>query len=372
VSAAPAGSNPYTSAASGSMAQTGGSSTGTTFNPFGQPIGAVASQLGRQQQLGSNPYGMSGAMGPTAQVGNGFTNPYANAPPPAPAAVPTSANAHFPKTDFLTYRSDAKIFPKMKAKIETFAGEIDADPDTMSDGPALREQDATYLAHIFEILTDQGHYHSTCFTDHDIGCVLRLLKTWSPAKVFPVMDAVRCMLLHPDGAKRCANAAFVDLMIAAAGPAAPAANQGIALKFLCNLLYTPEGRALVGGSVEMLDKVLGYIAEFVSAEGKKLRVDVGSALVNVSAMVYQGGTVFGETHAIQCLAMQVELMAPTQDPEVVYRALVSSGTLAKGDAGGYKAFCSQDENWVKCVVHHDESGALPKVKECAQAIGMMH
>ena len=70
--------------------------------------------------------------------------------------------------------------------------------------------------------------------------------------------------------------------------------------------------------------------------------------------------------------MQVELMAPDEDPEVVYRALVSSGTLAKGDVGGYKTFCSKDEDWVKRVVHQDNTSPVAKVKECAQAIGMMH
>merc|ERR1712216_767729 len=114
---------------------------------------------------------------------------------PAPAAVPaaSSAGAHIPKSDYLTYRADAKVFPKMQAKVTALAQEIDADPEVMSDGSALRPQDEQHLGSIFATLSDIGHYHSTHFSDHEVGCLMHIVKAWPPAKVFPVMDLFRSM-----------------------------------------------------------------------------------------------------------------------------------------------------------------------------------
>lgn len=183
VGRAPGGSNPFTNAASGPMANCGAPQTGLVANPFGQAIGTVANALGTTPALGSvgaNPFGTAGPSGPLAQTGLGgaqFSGGGGGGAAAdawggggggggdvygAAAAVGSAQNIHFPKTDFYTFRSEAKIFGKMKSKLESLAAEIDADEASMSDGPALRDQDTASLGHLFEILADVTHYHRHC------------------------------------------------------------------------------------------------------------------------------------------------------------------------------------------------------------------
>jgi len=292
----------------------------------------------------------------------------------APVTMQGSAAAgtsqHFPTTEHIVHRSDAKVFPKILKKIKDLAQAISEDPSVMSDGEALREQDSAHLEQIFATLGDVAHYHSTSFSDHQIGCLLHLLKTWPSDKIFPVLDVFRCMLLHVhDGSKRASTQAVVDLVLELSKAECARNNQGIGLKYLANLLYCNEGRALVAGSATVLEQVLEHLAEFVSSDDKKLLLDVASVLINIAAVASKGGTAFGEQHAMQCLGMQVEMMAPEMDPEVVYRALVSSGTLAVGNTANYKKLCSQDDDWVKYVQAHAAKGpGTDKVASCADAL----
>jgi len=339
-------------------------------NPFGQDLDAVSRNLGGPQHTSTNPYGYGGPTGALAQTGSG-NSLLPSSFDATPVAAPTT-NAHFPKTTYLTYRADAKIFPKIKGKLEALAGEIDADTEVMSDGPALREQDQGHLDSIFKTLSDPGHYHSTYFTDHEIGCLMHILKTWPKEKVFPVMDVVRSMAMHPDGGKRASSSAILDLMLACGAGTSPAANHGITMKYIANILSVQEGRTMLGVSAASLDKLLDFLTEFVSSGNVKLKVDLSSVLVNIAAMAFNGGTAFNETHAMQMMVMTNELMGTGEDVEVVYRALVATGTLAKGDVAGYRKLCSADaEGWVKLVTHHAATGQ-GKVLECAQGIEMIH
>lgn len=202
--------------------------------------------------------------------------------------------------------------------------------------------------------------------------MLHMLRSWPKAKIFPALDVIRCMALHThDGLARVAHPAVWSLMLGASQPDAPINNQIIVTKYITNMLASPEGRAMLGGTSERLDEAIGHLAEYVETDNAKLKGDVAAALANIAAMTFQGCPAFGETHAMQCLAMQVELMAPAEDAEVVYRALVASGTMAKADAGNYKKFCAQDDDWVQRVTHHAAAGT-GKVMDVAKGIEMLH
>lgn len=95
---------------------------------------------------------------------------------------------------------------------------------------ALTELDVPRLGAIVKILKDTSHYHSSTFAEADMALLLKLLRSWPIAMIFPgesfwnfalllfhffehekncqylycgnaVIDIIRMIVLHPDGAK---------------------------------------------------------------------------------------------------------------------------------------------------------------------------
>ncbi|KAG1348148.1 phospholipase A-2-activating protein-like [Cocos nucifera] len=65
---------------------------------------------------------------------------------------------------------------------------------------SLTELELSRLAAIVKILKDASHYHCNKFADADIVLLLKILKSWPLSMIFPVIDIVRMIILHPDGA----------------------------------------------------------------------------------------------------------------------------------------------------------------------------
>ncbi|BAT89877.1 hypothetical protein VIGAN_06099500 [Vigna angularis var. angularis] len=65
---------------------------------------------------------------------------------------------------------------------------------------SLTELNVSRLGAIVKILKDTSHYHSSKFADSDIDLLLNLLRSWPIAMIFPVIDIIRMIVLHPDGA----------------------------------------------------------------------------------------------------------------------------------------------------------------------------
>ncbi|KAF3786615.1 hypothetical protein EJ110_NYTH25210 [Nymphaea thermarum] len=54
---------------------------------------------------------------------------------------------------------------------------------------------------IITVLKDTSHYHSSTFSDMDIRLLEKLLDSWPTTVLFPVIDIMRMIVLHPDGAR---------------------------------------------------------------------------------------------------------------------------------------------------------------------------
>ncbi|KAE8702211.1 4-hydroxy-3-methylbut-2-enyl diphosphate reductase [Hibiscus syriacus] len=109
-----------------------------------------------------------------------FRDPYtgANAYVPGQPSYSSGISAkptfkHIPKRGMLVF--DAAQFDGILKKISEFNSTLLADLDT-------------------------SHYHSSTFADVDIALLLKLLKSWPLAMIFPVIDILRMIVLHPDGA----------------------------------------------------------------------------------------------------------------------------------------------------------------------------
>ncbi|XP_074299105.1 uncharacterized protein LOC141630133 [Silene latifolia] len=55
---------------------------------------------------------------------------------------------------------------------------------------------------VVKILKDTSHYHSSSFADVDVVLLFKLLNSWPLSMIFPVIDILRMIILHPDGAAK--------------------------------------------------------------------------------------------------------------------------------------------------------------------------
>ncbi|OAY25488.1 phospholipase A-2-activating protein [Manihot esculenta] len=113
---------------------------------------------------------------------------------PAVSAKPTFK--HIPKKGMLVF--DVAQFDGILKKIKEFNDAFLSEPDKRN--LSLSELDISRLGAVIKILKDTSHYHNSKFADVDIALLLKLLKSWPVDMLFPVIDVLRMIVLHPDGA----------------------------------------------------------------------------------------------------------------------------------------------------------------------------
>uniref|UniRef100_A0A5B7C275 Putative phospholipase A-2-activating protein n=1 Tax=Davidia involucrata TaxID=16924 RepID=A0A5B7C275_DAVIN len=103
---------------------------------------------------------------------------------------------HIPKKGMLLF--DVAQFDGILKKISEFNNALLSDPEKKS--LSLTELEISRLGAIVKILKDTSHYHCSRFSDVDVALLLKLIKSWPLAMIFPVIDILRMIVLHPDGA----------------------------------------------------------------------------------------------------------------------------------------------------------------------------
>ncbi|KAI5592105.1 hypothetical protein BDE02_04G130000 [Populus trichocarpa] len=103
---------------------------------------------------------------------------------------------HIPKKGMLVF--DVAQFEGILKKLTEFNHSLLSDSDKKN--LSLSELEISRLSAVVKILKDTSHYHTSKFADADIALLLKLLKSWPLAMIFPVIDILRMLVLHLDGA----------------------------------------------------------------------------------------------------------------------------------------------------------------------------
>ncbi|KAB5561296.1 hypothetical protein DKX38_006253 [Salix brachista] len=102
---------------------------------------------------------------------------------------------HIPKKGMLVF--DVAQFEGILKKLTEFNNSLLSDSDKKN--LSLSELEISRLSAVIKNLKDTSHYHTSKFADADIALLLKLLKSWPLAMIFPVIDILRMLVLHPDG-----------------------------------------------------------------------------------------------------------------------------------------------------------------------------
>ncbi|XP_052193453.1 uncharacterized protein LOC127801946 [Diospyros lotus] len=239
----------------------------------------------------------------------------------ATSAKPTFK--HIPKKGMLVF--DAAQFDGILKKISEFNSALLNDQDKRS--LSLTEHEISRLGAIVKILKDTSHYHSSTFSDLDITLLLKLVNSWPLAMIFPVIDILRMLVLHPDGATRLLQ--HVD------------ENNDVLMKMIKNVTLTPIPANLLTSirAVTNLFKASSYnqwllkhrneildaFSSCYSSPNKNVQVSYSTLILNYAILLIENKDQEGQS---QVLSAALEI-AEEENLEVdsKFRALVAIGTL---------------------------------------------
>ncbi|KAI8532941.1 hypothetical protein RHMOL_Rhmol11G0257200 [Rhododendron molle] len=166
-------------------------------------------------------------------------------------------------------------------------------------GLSLTELEVSRLGAIINILKDTSHYHSSIFSDIDIALLLKLVKSWPIAMIFPVIDLLRMIILHPDGATRLLK--HVD-------------KSGI---FLRDILFV----SLLFMTIIILDA----FSSCCSSPNKNVQVSYATLILNYSVLLIESKDEEGQS---QVLSAALEIAeAENLEVDSKFRALIAIGSL---------------------------------------------
>jgi len=204
--------------------------------------------------------------------------------------------------------------------------------------------DLTTISSLVGILENTSRYHSSVVGKEGVETLGNALDTYSQDTIFPVLDIIRMLLVHPDGARTIANSRphlLKQVLDFGATDGAPLAVVLLAARVGANLFRQRAGadngvKALVGGDGLSIVKDLKDLAGFPN---KNVRSAVATCLCNCSnALVHalkNKGTsdVRGvrDELVLTCCAL-AETCIESNEVESVRRCVVGVGCLCLLDS----------------------------------------
>lgn len=238
----------------------------------------------------------------------------------AVAAKPTFK--HIPKKGMLVF--DVAQFDGILKKISEFNSTLQSDD---SKDLSLSEVEMTRLSAVIKILKDTSHYHTSKFADVDIALILKLLKSWPLAMIFPVIDILRMIVLHPDGATKFKQATdekdlLMELIKRALSNTPLAPNILTSIRLVTNLF---KHSCYHDWLQKQRSEILDAFSSCCSSPNKNLQLSYSTLILNYAVLLIEKKDEEGQSHALSAALEIVE--GETLDADSKFRALVAVGSL---------------------------------------------
>lgn len=257
-----------------------------------------------------------------------FRDPYTGSSAYVPGQSSKSAVStkptfkHIPKKGMLVF--DAAQFDGILKKISEFNDALRSDPDQQN--LSLGESETSKLSGIAKILKDTSHYHTSRFSNDDISLLLKLLKSWPVSMMFPVIDILRMVILHPDGSavlKRAIdeNDIFMDLIKKVTSNPLPA-NLLTSIRAVVNLFKNSGFHFwLQKHRVEIFDA----FASCYSSPNKNVQISYSTLVLNYAVLLIEKKDEEGQSHVLSAALEIAE--GESLEVDAKYRALVAIGSM---------------------------------------------
>ncbi|KAL9414958.1 hypothetical protein AB3S75_043262 [Citrus x aurantiifolia] len=260
-----------------------------------------------------------------------FRDPYTGASayvpgqPSSMSAIPAKPTfKHIPKKGMLIF--DAAQFDGILKKIMEFNNALLSNLEKKN--LSMSELETSRVAAVVKILKDTSHYHCSSFADVDISLLLKLLKTWPPAMIFPVIDILRMTILHPDGAslllKHVENQNDVLMEMiekVSSNPPLPA-NLLTGIRAVTNLFKNSSWYSWLQ---KHRSEILDAFSSCYSSPNKNVQLSYSTLILNYAVLLIEKKDEEGQSHVLSAALEIAEEESMEVDSK--YRALVAIGTL---------------------------------------------
>ncbi|KAH1224605.1 Phospholipase A-2-activating protein [Glycine max] len=231
---------------------------------------------------------------------------------------------HIPKKGMLVF--DAAQFDGILKKISEFNCALQSDQEKQN--LSLTELNVSRLGAIVKILKDTSHYHSSKFADSDIALLLNLLRSWPMAMIFPVIDIVRMLVLHPDGAIllqkhfEAENDILMEVIKkVTVNPTIPA-NLLTSIRAVTNLF---RNLCYYNWLQKHRSEILDAFSSCSSSPNKNLQLSYSTLLLNYAVLLIETKDQEGQSQVLSAALEIGEDENVEVDPK--FRALVAVGSL---------------------------------------------
>ncbi|KAI9215528.1 hypothetical protein POPTR_T125104v4 [Populus trichocarpa] len=231
---------------------------------------------------------------------------------------------HIPKKGMLVF--DVAQFDGILKKITEFHNSLLSDP--VKKDLSLSELEISRLGAVIKILKDTSHYHTSRFADADIALLLKLLKSWPLAMIFPVIDILRMLVLHPDGATvllkhvEDENDILMEMIkrVTTNPPLPPNLLTGI--RAVTNLFKNlPYHTWLQKHQSEILD----VFSSCYSSPNKNLQLSYATMILNYAVLLIEKKDLEGQSQVLTAAIAIAE--GENIEVDSKFRALVAVGSL---------------------------------------------
>ncbi|XP_010519317.1 PREDICTED: phospholipase A-2-activating protein [Tarenaya hassleriana] len=259
-----------------------------------------------------------------------FSDPFtgANAYVPGQTSFTSATPAkpsykHIPKKGVLVF--DVAQYDGILKKITEFNNSLQSDP--VNTDKSMTEVEISRVVAVVKILKDTSHYHSSNFEDMDIALLLKLLQKWPPAMMFPAIDLVRMIVLHPHGASLLIkHAENNDLLLGTIkkvteDPVLPA-NLLTCVRVIVNLFKNLSFHNWLQGHHS---QILDAFANCYSSPNRNLLLAYSTLLLNYAVLLIEKKDEEGQAQVLSAAMQIVEEEAADADSK--FRALVAIGSL---------------------------------------------
>ncbi|TQD76703.1 hypothetical protein C1H46_037737 [Malus baccata] len=245
---------------------------------------------------------------------------------------------HIPKKGMLVF--DVAQFDGILKKITEFNSNLLSDQAVfLNNGSfgnflkdkknsSLNEVEISRLGAIVKILKDTSHYHSSKFAEVDIALLVGLLKSWPVAMLFPVIDIMRMIVLHPDGATRLLQhlEAENDLLMelirkVATNPPLPA-NLLTSVRAVTNLF---KNSCYYNWLQKHRTEILDVYSSCYSSPNKNLQLSYATLILNYAVLLTEKKDQEGQSQVLSSALQIAE--EENLDADAKFRALVAIGSL---------------------------------------------
>ncbi|KAL9253320.1 Phospholipase A-2-activating protein-like protein [Drosera capensis] len=230
---------------------------------------------------------------------------------------------HIPKRGMLVF--DVAQFDGILKKISEFNSALHSDLGQKQ--LSLSELEVARLSAVVKILKDTSHYHSSSFADVDVDLLLKVVNVWSLSMIFPVIDMLRMMVLHPDGADKLvkhvdSNGTLLAMIKkVTASPVIPA-NILTGLRLLVNLFKDFQFHQwLLHNRIEILDA----FSSCSTSSNKNVQLAHSTLILNYSVLLIEKKDEEGQSQVLSAALEIAEL--ENIDVDSKFRALVAIGSL---------------------------------------------